>query len=184
MNLRYTAILLAGLICPLISSAYTFRGKVVDETGSPLTGATVRSLDNGRAAVTGIDGEFSFDVDKNTAKIEVSYIGFIKDTFILKNHDASHVELLALAPDISALNEVVVTATRTPKALKDVPVVTQLISADDIKKADATNIQGFAHRGVAWPGIQLCNESGDFAQHERLRRQGYPLSCRRRETCR
>ncbi len=82
MNLRYTAILLAGLICPLISSAYTFRGKVVDETGSPLTGATVRSLDNGRAAVTGIDGEFSFDVDKNTAKIEVSYIGFIKDTMI------------------------------------------------------------------------------------------------------
>ena len=153
MNLRYTAILLAGLICPLISSAYTFRGKVVDETGSPLTGATVRSLDNGRAAVTGIDGEFSFDVDKNTAKIEVSYIGFIKDTFILKNHDASHVELLALAPDISALNEVVVTATRTPKALKDVPVVTQLISADDIKKADATNIQDLLTEAL--PGLEF-----------------------------
>lgn len=153
VNIRYIAILLAGLICPLISSAYTFRGKVVDETGSPLTGATVRSVDNGRATVTGIDGEFIIDADKNAAKIEVSYIGFIQDTFILKNHDASHVELLALAPDISALEEVVVTATRTPKALKDVPVVTQLISAEDIKKADATNIQDLLTEAL--PGLEF-----------------------------
>ena len=178
VNIRYIAILLAGLICPLISSAYTFRfrGKVVDETGSPLTGATVRSVDNGRATVTGIDGEFIINADKNAAKIEVSYIGFIQDTFILKNHDASHVELLALAPDISALEEVVVTATRTPKALKDVPAVTQLICRGH-KESRCHQHTGFAHRGVAGPGIQLCNESGDLAQHERLRRQGHPFSC-------
>lgn len=43
--------------------------------------------------------------------------------------------------NIGALDEVVVTATRTPKPLKDVPVITRLISTDDIKKTDATNIK-------------------------------------------
>ena len=38
------------------------------------------------------------------------------------------------------LNDVVVTGTRTPKLLKDTPVMTRLISSADIEKADATNI--------------------------------------------
>lgn len=36
---------------------------------------------------------------------------------------------------------VVVTATRTPKALKDIPVVTRVITAEDIQKVDATNVK-------------------------------------------
>ena len=39
------------------------------------------------------------------------------------------------------LEPVVVTATHSPKALKDAPVVTRLITLHDIKIADATNIQ-------------------------------------------
>ena len=39
------------------------------------------------------------------------------------------------------LGEVVVTGTRTPKMLKDVPVLTRVISSKDIQKTDATNIQ-------------------------------------------
>ena len=35
------------------------------------------------------------------------------------------------------LDNLVVTATRTPKTLKDVPVVTTLIPASEIKKSDA-----------------------------------------------
>ncbi len=47
----------------------------------------------------------------------------------------------SLEIDSFSLDQVVVTATRTPKALKDAPVVTQVITADDIRKSDATNIQ-------------------------------------------
>ncbi len=39
------------------------------------------------------------------------------------------------------LDNLVVTATRTPKTLKDVPVVTTLIPASEIKKSDATTIR-------------------------------------------
>ena len=43
--------------------------------------------------------------------------------------------------DSVELDPVVVTASHTPKALKDAPVVTRLITLHDIKIADATNIQ-------------------------------------------
>ena len=43
--------------------------------------------------------------------------------------------------DSVELDEVVVTASHSPKALKDAPVVTRLITLHDIKVADATNIQ-------------------------------------------
>lgn len=46
------------------------------------------------------------------------------------------------------LNTVVVTGTRTPKLLKDSPVLTRIITETDIRKTDATDISdqiGRAH---------------------------------------
>ncbi|MCM1225002.1 MAG: TonB-dependent receptor [Muribaculaceae bacterium] len=58
-----------------------------------------------------------------------------------------------LTQDFSALDEVVVTATRTPKALKDVPVVTRVITEDEIGKVDATNIQDLLTEEL--PGLEF-----------------------------
>ena len=65
--------------------------------------------------------------------------------------------------DSVELEPIVVTASHTPKALKDAPVVTRLITLHDIKITDATNIQDLL-------GVRLCHESGDRPPHERLRR--------------
>lgn len=51
------------------------------------------------------------------------------------------------------LNEVVVTATRTPKSLKSVPITTRLITSDEIKKSDATNIQDLLTEEL--PGLEF-----------------------------
>ena len=49
------------------------------------------------------------------------------------------------------LHELVVTGTRTPKLLKDAPILTRLISSSDIGKADATNVQTYCRqRCQAW----------------------------------
>ena len=55
--------------------------------------------------------------------------------------------------DERLLEEVVVTATRTPKALKDVPVVTRVISQEEIGRADATNIQDLLTEEL--PGLEF-----------------------------
>ena len=51
------------------------------------------------------------------------------------------------------LGEVVVTGTRTPRLLKDVPVQTRVISSKDIEHTDATNIQDLLQTEL--PGVEF-----------------------------
>ena len=55
--------------------------------------------------------------------------------------------------DEKLLDEVVVTATRTPKALKEVPVVTRLISTEEIERSDASNIHDLLAEEL--PGLEF-----------------------------
>lgn len=94
-----------GLTLPFIGLADTFNGRVVDETGSPLIGATVKAS-NDRITTTNTDGDFSISAEGSTAKLQISYIGFLTETFILKSNTGKHE--LRMTPDIGALEEVVV----------------------------------------------------------------------------
>ena len=60
--------------------------------------------------------------------------------------------------DPLGLETVVVTATRTPKPLLDIPVVTRVITADDIQKADATNINDMLQQEI--PGLEFTYSMG------------------------
>lgn len=51
------------------------------------------------------------------------------------------------------LNDIVVTGTRTPKLLKDVPIQTRVITAEDIEKCDATNIEDLLRQEM--PGAEF-----------------------------
>lgn len=144
---------LCGLLTPFIGLAETFTGRVVDESGEPLPGATVRADDGDNVAVTDLNGEFRINSAGSTARLRVSYTGCLAETFILKSDTEGPLPELRMLSDANALEEVVVTATRTPKALKDVPVVTRLISADDIRKTDATNIQDLLTEEL--PGLEF-----------------------------
>ena len=55
--------------------------------------------------------------------------------------------------DSVELEPIVVTASHTPKALKDAPVVTRLITLHDIKITDATNIQDLLIQEI--PGLEF-----------------------------
>ncbi len=55
--------------------------------------------------------------------------------------------------DSVELDPIVVTASYTPKALKDAPVVTRLITLRDIKIVDATNIQDMLTQEI--PGLEF-----------------------------
>lgn len=52
-----------------------------------------------------------------------------------------------------ALDEVVVTGTRTPKFLKDSPIQTRVINAKDIARQDATNVQDLLQQEL--PGVEF-----------------------------
>lgn len=60
--------------------------------------------------------------------------------------------------DPLGLETVVVTATRTPKTLLDIPVVTRVITAEDIQKVDATNIKDILQQEI--PGLEFTYSMG------------------------
>lgn len=72
-------------------------------------------------------------------------------------------------PDTTLLlNTVVVTATRTPKLLKDAPIVTRVLTGVEIKKADATHIGDLLQSEL--PGIEF---SYSMNQQTSLNMQGF-----------
>lgn len=130
-------------------------GRVLDDSGAPLAGATVQILHAKGGVITDEDGYFRIPYSKDGAvRVKVSFVGYQTQTFVLKADERKGEQhVLRLQPDATALDQVVVTATRTPKALKDAPVVTRLITANDIKIADATNVQDLLTEQM--PGLEF-----------------------------
>lgn len=79
--------------------------------------------------------------------------GLLSPLIALSTESGEKADSLLAGFDMTALDEIVVTATRTPKALKDVPVVTRLITTDEIRKTDATNIQDLLTEEL--PGLEF-----------------------------
>ena len=60
--------------------------------------------------------------------------------------------------DPLGIETVVVTGTRTPKTLKNIPVVTRVITSEDIKKTDATDIKDVLQQEL--PGVEFTYSMG------------------------
>ena len=64
-----------------------------------------------------------------------------------------------LEPSNNALNEVVITGTRTLKPLKDVPVLTRVISSEDIAQVNPLDLQSLLKcraYSSGWPTVPDC----------------------------
>ena len=85
-------------------AAGTCTGTVVDETGEPLLGATVKVEGGKIATSTNIDGEFSLSNVKPGSKITVSFIGYTPVTVVWNGQPLS----IKLAESANTLDEVVV----------------------------------------------------------------------------
>ena len=100
---------IAMLLCALILSVGAFaqqivvKGHVKDDTGEPITGATVRVVGQEGGVVTDIDGNFSISANTG-AEITVSYIGY-SDT---KAPASANMVIVMKDDAAKSLNEVVV----------------------------------------------------------------------------
>lgn len=150
-SLKFIVAFIFGLLSSLTVLAGTFAGKVLDENGSPLAGAVIKGADGPVSVISDADGNFTFVIPgEKAADITVTYVGFEPLSAVIRSDSPI---LISMVPDRTILDEVVVTATRTPKSIKDVPVVTRLITSDEIKKADATNIQDLLTEEL--PGLEF-----------------------------
>lgn len=91
------------------SSAATpikIRGKVIDDLGEPLPGATIVIKGTPKGVTTDVDGSFTIEVEIGT-ELEISYIGMETQVVTVKNKQVLNIQL---KPKVDELEEVTVVA--------------------------------------------------------------------------
>ena len=127
-----------------IQAQIHIRGTVTDEKGAAIPGAavTVEGM-TGTGGACASDGSYGFEIHQSAQKsivLVASAIGYDTMRRRIRTPDGSYEENFILCESQEQLETVVVTATRTPKLLKDVPIITRVISAGEIERADAVHI--------------------------------------------
>lgn len=82
----------------------TINGVVIDETDTPLIGATVQVKNTQKGVVTDFDGKFSIKANSNATLI-ISYIGYKNQEIKIKGQKNLNIKL---EPDNAMLDEVIV----------------------------------------------------------------------------
>jgi outer membrane receptor for ferrienterochelin and colicins len=107
------------------------------ETGAP------------HATITSLSGEAVNPVTEKS-QIVISYVGY--KTFIDTVHPGES-KIFYLEQDAFHIHQVVITATRTKKSLKDAPVITRLITAKQIEEVGFESVEEVLEMQV--PGIEF-----------------------------
>lgn len=140
-------------------------GTVVDATGAPLPGATVRERATGNGTVTNIDGHFSLSVSSE-ASLEVSFVGYATKVVSV----AGQQELkIVLVEDAAALDEVVVVGYGIQKKVNLSGSVDQ-IGAKELEKRPIADLS----RGLQGmiPNLNIDFTSGEPGQAANINIRG------------
>ena len=114
----------------------TAKGRVLDETGEPVIGATVSVKGTKNTTVTDVDGNFSLNVPEGSTLV-VTYMGYGRKEVAAKETDMT----ISLVPDSKELKEVVVTALGIKREQKALSYNVQQVQGEDsIANKDANFI--------------------------------------------
>ena len=118
--------------------------------------ATVQVQGAGKGTVSAMDGSYQYKFPtKGVYRISIRYTGYETLGVLLKINRDTTVDF-RLEPAQSRLEAVVVTGTRTPKTLKDVPVVTTVISSKEIERTGALTIADVLQTEI--PGVEFSRQ--------------------------
>ena len=154
---RTAALCLVGAFCSLNAQAQKIqvKGNLVDGTGEPLIGATVKVKGNaGVGAVTDFDGNFSISVPSENSTLVFTYVGMkTKEVKVGKKR-----EFKLTLEDDNAIGEVVVVGYGQQKKASVVGAITQT-TGKVLERAGGVSDIGSALTGNL-PGVITSSSSG------------------------
>ena len=149
-----------------VTQVGVLKGKVVDDTGQPVIGATVKvdGVDN-KGAVTDLDGNFSISGVSN-GKITVTYIGYKTATASFR---AGTPLTITMSEDSKALGEVVVVGFGVQKKAN----LTGAVSVVDSEQFEARPVRTAteALQGAV-PGLQISSTGGSLENNMSINIRG------------
>ncbi|MEW7289804.1 TonB-dependent receptor [Aquimarina sp. 2304DJ70-9] len=153
-KITLVVMLLVGVIA---TAQTTIKGKVVDDSDQPIPGANIALKNAGVGTVTDFDGLFSLTVEQSPPfTINVTSIGF-EATSVVISSDTS--DLNIVLKEGTELDEVIVSASRTPERIFESPVSVERF---DIKKIKATPAADFYGGLEALKGVDINTNSLTF----------------------
>ena len=119
-------------------AAIPVTGVVTDDKGEPLPGVTVAVKGTTTGTTTGVDGSFSLTVPdgQENGTLVISFVGYVTQELPLAGRTVFKV---ALAPDVKALQEVVVIGYQTVRK-QDLTGAVSVVDAADAQRITANTV--------------------------------------------
>jgi len=117
----------------------TLEGKILNATTlQPVENSSISNLASEIIVVSNRKGEFRIITDTFPVNIEISADGYISQLVKLNNFDQK--TEIYLIPTSEVLSEVIIRSTIIPAKLQKIPASVSLISSEDLKRIDASNL--------------------------------------------
>lgn len=162
----FTAFLCFFAVAALYAQNITVKGTVVDQQGEPIVGASIHVLGTNGGTTTNIDGEFTVTCDGN-AKLEVTYIGFDKQTVNVGNRRSLSI---VMKEGDETLNEVVVTALGMKRETKALGYAVTEVKSDEIERANTISPVAALQGKVA--GVEINQSDGGMFGSTKIQIRG------------
>src|ERR1700722_10350548 len=141
-------VLLFACMQGMAQTVITVNGKVTDEKGASIAGATITEKGTRNATTSLEDGTFNLKT-KPKAKLIISYVGYEP-----YEADARSGLKVGLIPNSQALSDVVVTGVGVATSKKKVPIDVATVSSKDFAPSVTTNVQQALDGQIAGANIQ------------------------------
>lgn len=143
-------------------------GKVLDEKGRSLPGATIKVKGTNQTYITGIDGGFNIkNISDEKEVLIVSYTGFITQEVAINDRLTITVTLVE---DMANLSEVVIVGYGTQER-KNLTGAVEQISGKDLEMRPAANI-ATSLQGLL-PGLNIQSNNGDPGKNPDINIRGF-----------
>lgn len=136
-----TILRIFALLFGVVSFAQTtVTGTVNDDSGLPLPGANIIAVGTSSGAISDFDGKFTLRVDQNPPfTIQVSSVGFETYTQEITSNNQ---DITVALKEGSILDEVVISASRTPERIFESPVTVERFGIKEIKNSASADFYG------------------------------------------
>lgn len=128
------------LFCFTAHSQTSISGSVVDNNSMPILGANIIVTGTSQGTVTDFDGNFTLTVNQDPPfTVEISSVGFEPRSFQIT---ANNQVVTAVLIEGTSLDEIVVSASRTPERIFESPVTVERFGIKEIKNTAAASFYG------------------------------------------
>lgn len=153
------------LLCAYGAEAQTTVNGVVTDasSGVPLPGVSVIVKNTTKGTTTDFDGNYSIELPDENAILKFSFLGFKSQELVVNGRSTLNV---SLAEDVSALDEVVVTALGIKRERKSLGYSVQEVKGESIQEAREPNIVNSLSGKIS--GVQIVRGSNGPAGSSKI----------------